>query len=136
VYPFAHLKSELLQFSFWQRYAMSKLANIQFSKMLAEHNPNIKCVSLHPGIVATNMAGPFMNAHPWLAWPLRWIIPMIGVPVQLGVHNQLWAATSADVRTGAYYSSLGIVLSDSKTDNPRAAHELWTWTKAQFDNLP
>lgn len=120
-YLFAELKSELLNLGLWKRCALSESANIHFTKVLAERNPSIQCIALHAGAVETNIEAPFMQTHPWLAWPLRLIIALITVSVQKGVHSQLWAATSTDVQTGAYYSCLGTVRTDSTIDDMLAA---------------
>ena len=135
VYPYSKFRGELLDISWWTRYALSKLANIHYNQVLSKRNPELICVALHPGAVSTNIAASFMQSHPWLVWPVRIIISLITVSVQEGALNQLWAATAKDVKSGAYYKPIGKEGNDDKINNPHAAEELWKWTEEQLQGF-
>jgi len=61
----------------WTAYAMSKLANVFFTKHVAEHvlkkDPalrNVKIVSLHPGVVRTELGRYMMVGWKKAALPI------------------------------------------------------------------
>ena len=41
----------------WQRYGQSKLSNILYAKAMVKHYPQITSVSVHPGLVSTQLGG-------------------------------------------------------------------------------
>ncbi|KAF2809975.1 NAD(P)-binding protein [Mytilinidion resinicola] len=125
----------------WARYGQSKLANILFSRELAQHYPTIKSVAVHPGVILTNLYDDFQtNAFARFAfWILKTIgpfIPGLLLPnVQAGAKNSLWAATApkADVKSGAYYQPIGILKPGSKfAQNDGLAKKLWEYTETEL----
>ncbi|KEF58825.1 uncharacterized protein A1O9_03668 [Exophiala aquamarina CBS 119918] len=133
VYPLADLKGELGIYSTLTRYGLSKLANIHFTQELARHNPAIKCVAIHPGLVNTNLTSGWLAFHPWFVHPINLVGWLIGQSVEKGVLNQLWAAFSPEAKSGAYYFPVGELRHDGKVDNHKAAQELWKWTEEQLE---
>ncbi|KAJ6035457.1 Short-chain dehydrogenase/reductase SDR [Penicillium canescens] len=127
-------KTPLTEISTVARYGHSKLANIYFARSCAKKFPSIKSVSLHPGLVRTNIGGG-MTANPVLSFIFRLFSSVASVDVPTGTLNQLWASTadSAEVKNGAYYipffkeaKRAGI---ESDMDK---AEELWQWTEREF----
>lgn len=94
--------------------------------------PQIKWVSLHPGVVQTGLAASANGA----SWPMRTALKL-GRPfmmtVEKGVHNQLWASVSPDVRSGEYYEPVGVAGKGS--DNSRnllLVERLWQYTENEL----
>lgn len=132
-YPFAALKGDLGDYNTITRYGISKLANVHFTQELAKHNPEIKCVSIHPGAVNTNLSSGATNSRPWLVMPAKVITWLVGGSVEKGVLNQLWAAFAPEAKSGAYYFPVGELRHDVRVDNHAAAEELWKWTEEQLE---
>ncbi len=77
-------------------YGVSKLMNVLHAKALARAHPSLIAVSLHPGVVASDV---------WreLPTPLRQFAKLFMLNTQEGAYTQLHCATAADVVSGAYY---------------------------------
>jgi retinol dehydrogenase-12 len=115
----------------WTRYAQSKLANILHVKALAKRYPAILSVSVHPGTVNTDIFNK-MNSM-----VLKVMLTLVGwavlSSVEDGAKNQLWAATSKDVRSGVYYTPVGVKNSGNRfSEDDELADELWEWTEAEL----
>ena len=54
---FNELKTTMEPRITWTRYGQSKLANILFTKELAKRYPSITSVSVHPGVIKTDVSG-------------------------------------------------------------------------------
>ena len=114
-------------------YGQTKLANILQTKQLAQRYPSIKAVAVHPGMVNTGLTTT-MKENFMLA---RFVMPIValwqGVPVEKGVLNQLWAATSRDAQSGEYYEPIGVGgMGSALSNDSKLGRKLWTWT---FDEL-
>ena len=134
-YPFSKLKGDGHDIGWWSRYAISKLANIHFTQGLAQRHKDILFTAVHPGTVDTNIQGAFFEAHPWLAWPLGFLIRFIVNPVEKGARNQLWAATAKNVESGSYYDPVGKKCTDRKIDDEGNMKALWDWTDEQLKDV-
>lgn len=100
-------------------------------------------VSVHPGVVKTDLVNTLSFADTAFLRLANWIM---GVPIiepEEGVLNQLWTAAGAsrnDLVNGAYYKPVG-VLSNSDVDKDKAAkneevaNKLWTWTSDVLDSI-
>ncbi|KAK2773271.1 hypothetical protein FQN53_004182 [Emmonsiellopsis sp. PD_33] len=117
-----------------ERYAHSKLAAILFARKLAQNFPTVISVSIHPGIVKTGIHRkcPAVNklAIYCFTAPFFWLF---GISAEKGARNGLWAATSEDVRNGAYYDPVGKLRDGYKyfTDQ-KLTDELWEWTNKEL----
>ncbi|KAI8802832.1 hypothetical protein BJ742DRAFT_831580 [Cladochytrium replicatum] len=89
-----------------QRYGQSKLANILFSKSIAEkyEGKQIWVNSVHPGVVDTELLrGPYALAEQagWKAKPLVFLgklfMPLMQINPQQGALTTLYAATSTEI---------------------------------------
>ncbi|PMD47424.1 NAD(P)-binding protein [Hyaloscypha variabilis F] len=116
------------------RYCQSKLANILYSNELASRYPSITAVSLHPGVVETNLSKPLQDSHR-LARLLVAISKLIMVvSVQKGALNQLWAATSKEVQTGEFYVPVGKKDESNVLKDTDLAKKLWDWTETELQS--
>ncbi|KAK5047353.1 hypothetical protein LTR84_006876 [Exophiala bonariae] len=132
-YPFAALKGDLGDYSTFTRYGISKLANIHFTQELAKRNPEVKCVSIHPGAVNTNLSSGVTSTRPWLAVPAKVVSWLFAGTVEKGALNQLWAAFAPQAKSGEYYFPVGVETHDARVDNHKAAEDLWKWTEEQLE---
>jgi NAD(P)-dependent dehydrogenase (short-subunit alcohol dehydrogenase family) len=131
----------LEQQSTWRRYGSSKLANILYTRSLAQHYPQITCVSIHPGIILTDLyqslrANPFLNTGLWLYGCLAMILPGHYPTSKGGALNQTWAATceKAELESGAFYGPVGIRNAGSKWVTDEGLKEkLWEYTEAELE---
>jgi len=110
-------------------YAQTKLANILYSKQLAQRYSSIKAVAVHPGMVNTGLSTTMKESF-LLA---RLVMPIValwqGVAVEKGVLNQLWAATSRDAQSGEYYEPVGVGgLGSALSNDAKLGNKLWVWT--------
>ena len=127
----ANAKSDMSSISTWVRYGQSKLANILFTRELAQRYPTIKSMACHPGAIDTGLSQPFRNQHPWLA-------TLVG-PVRLflntakdGALTQLFLATSPNAKSGQYYIPTAKENAGSKySQDMQLARELWDWTEKE-----
>ncbi|KAF2844068.1 NAD(P)-binding protein [Plenodomus tracheiphilus IPT5] len=116
-------------------YGQSKLANIYFIKALATRYSSIKCVSLHPGAVKTNIMESTVKKYSYIAWLLRIIINLVTVDVHTGALGQLWASAgrASEIKSGAYYIPLKKEITTSElVNNTELAEKLWNWTEKEF----
>jgi NAD(P)-dependent dehydrogenase (short-subunit alcohol dehydrogenase family) len=122
----------------WVRYGQSKLANIVYAAELARRYPSITCLSVHPGIVSTELVGNLNMVDKALVY-----VPTLGqmLTPEEGVHSQLYVAAGAektDLVNGGFYMPVG-VLSNSKLDkaakSEKLATELWDWTETALNRV-
>lgn len=124
----------------WKRYGQSKLCNLLFARELSERYPSITSVSLHPGVIFTDLfqslrANVFLKAGLWFYGLFFFLIPGHYKSTEGGALNQTWAATARkeDLVNGAYYKPVG-----AKSDGSKAARDtglqkkLWEYTEAEL----
>jgi NAD(P)-dependent dehydrogenase (short-subunit alcohol dehydrogenase family) len=135
VIPFDQLKTtqEGRLFAGWWRYGQSKLANILFSKELAVRHPEIMSVSIHPGLIQTNLADGLPGIY-------KVVINTLSKPmcttVENGAKNHIWASTTPleRLKNGEFYEPVGeIGRQFSQTKTPQMATELWDWTQLELE---
>ncbi|RHZ70326.1 hypothetical protein CDV55_107741 [Aspergillus turcosus] len=119
------------------RYGASKAANILFAAELARRYPSITAVSVHPGIIFTDLYSPSpASEHPTIAALVSKCVRIFGTPVCAGAYNQLWAAAGAqkqDLVNGAYYVPVGNLKAHNKyTKSEEQGRRLWDWTEAEL----
>lgn len=123
-----------------RRYGVSKLANILFTRELAARYPQITTVSLHPGVILTDLYATLQKN--WLLAPLIFIYGrMMGfLPGHFpdaagGALNQTWAATTPkeNLKNGEYYRPVGVhSFCSSYAKDLGLAKKLWDWTEGEF----
>lgn len=117
------------------RYGASKAANILFAAELARRFPSLTAVSVHPGIIATDLYAAVKEGNPLAGLGLK-LMSSVGTKVEQGAWNQLWAAVGAkkeELVNGAYYVPVG----NGKPQNRYVVSEemgrkLWEWTEAEL----
>lgn len=109
-----------------RRYGQSKLANVLRADEIARRYPSIAAVSVHPGVVATDLHKDF----PWYAKLATRITQTLLTPEQ-GAYTQVWAATAprAGVQSGVYYCPVGERGNRSAAATKGNADKLWKWTE-------
>lgn len=118
----------------WTRYGQSKLANLLYPQELAKRYPQILSVSVHPGIIITDL---FANVSFGARLPA--LISSIGkrTPLEQGPNNQLWAATSPrkGIKNGEYYEPVGVVgrRTTANARDAKLAEKLWNWTQKALE---
>ncbi|CAG8883959.1 unnamed protein product [Penicillium nalgiovense] len=115
----------------WMRYGQSKLANLLYARELAKRFPGITSVSVHPGVVQTDLVNNLGIKEKMLVYATTWW--MILLPHE-GAFSQTWAATvdKTKIRNGGYYEPVG-KLEDGKLNSTARddalAERLWDWTE-------
>ncbi|KAH7148185.1 hypothetical protein EDB81DRAFT_932494 [Dactylonectria macrodidyma] len=131
-YKFDELRTIMSHRGTTERYTMSKLADLQYSKALAEREKHVKIVPVHPGMVATNLhhasSGFFLKPFLYAA------VGLFATPVEKGALSQIWAAVSPDAQSGQYYGPVGKAESGSKLSQKRdLQEELFQWIQGELE---
>ncbi|KAL4984089.1 hypothetical protein BDW68DRAFT_190756 [Aspergillus falconensis] len=128
-------QSELKKCNTNARYGASKAANILFAAELARRHPSLTTVSVHPGIIVTDLYAAASASSPIAAWAIR-LLGMVGTKLEQGAWNQLWAAVGAkkgELVNGAYYTPVGIVKPRNRyVTDKEMGRRLWEWTEAEL----
>lgn len=122
----------------WARYAQSKLANILFADELARRHPGqLTAVSLHPGMVNTNIMSPFVSRHLAARAALRALDWAFFTTADRAARHQVWAATAREgVESGAYYHPIGAPgLRSWRARDKELARRLWEWTEKELEGV-
>ncbi|KAF7356816.1 Short-chain dehydrogenase reductase family [Mycena venus] len=115
------------------RYGQSKLANILYASELARRYPQITSVSIHPGVVRTDLLHTqsiVVRCLAFLTHPFSMMTPAEGA------YNQLWGATADKTKivNGEYYEPVGVPGSHMrKSRDLKLAKQLWEWTEKELD---
>lgn len=127
----------LLATSTWKRYGASKAANILFASELARRHPAILSVSVHPGVVASDLYETTKASNAFARHALRLTAPLAMRSVASGALTQLWAAAGArreELVNGAFYTPVGNVQSGNRfVVDVELARRLWEWTDAEVE---
>jgi retinol dehydrogenase 12 len=103
-------------------YAVSKLANVLFTKELARriNGAPITTYALHPGVVAT-------DAWRRIPPPFRWLVKRFMISPDDGAKTTLYCAADAAVagETGKYYDECKERRPSKLADDADLARELW-----------
>lgn len=124
----------------WKRYGQSKLANLLFARELAERHPQLTSVSIHPGVIFTDLfqslrANIFLKAGLWMYGLFFFLLPGHFKSTEGGALNQTWAATvrKEELVNGAYYKPVGVQSQGSGNAKDRGLQKkLWEWTEAEL----
>ncbi|KAF5613097.1 retinol dehydrogenase [Fusarium sp. NRRL 25303] len=131
-YDFNKLKTDMASTSTLIRYGILKVANIHHTHALSHHHPEIRSISLHPGVVNTNLKNGIGASWP-LMKPLLPLIGLLSTNVSNGIKNQLWAALSPNAKSGEFYFPVGVTGKGSKQSRDKALEDaLWNWTENEL----
>lgn len=129
----------LLGLTTWQRYAVSKAANILFAAELARRYPSITSVSVHPGLVASDLYNGTQATNGIAGAMLPSLKLLLFRSVRSGTLNQLWAAAGArrdELVNGAYYTPVGYRTKGNRfVVDGVLAKRLWEWTEKEVERL-
>lgn len=117
------------------RYGRAKLANVLYAKEMAKRYPQIKTVSLHPGVIRTNLFDPLMGSNKLLGILSSTVGGLFYGSVEDGAKTTLWTATAPrdSVESGAYYVPFGKKDPASAfARDEKLAKDLWDWTEAEL----
>ncbi|KAK6811994.1 hypothetical protein RU639_012308 [Aspergillus parasiticus] len=128
------LKTPMPDIPTWTLYGQSKLANIHYCRALAQRHPEIKFVSIHPGLVKTNPGPEFMSGFNFLvSAALKFVMRFTTVDVREGAFNSLWAATNPAAESGACYYPIGVTGKDSElAKDEKLCEQLWEYTEKEL----
>jgi NAD(P)-dependent dehydrogenase (short-subunit alcohol dehydrogenase family) len=128
----------LLGLTTWQRYAISKAANILFAAELARRYPSISSVSVHPGVVASDLYNG-TQATNGITGSMLPSLKLLFRSVRSGTLNQLWAAAGApktELVNGAYYTPVGHRnMGNRFVVDGVLAKRVWEWTEKEVERL-
>lgn len=124
----------------WYRYGQSKLANILFTRELASRYPQITSVSVHPGVILTDLYASlqkniFLKVAVWIYGRMMPFLPGHFKDTTGGALTQTWAATTAkgDLKNGQFYRPVGVPSGGSTyAKDAGLAKKLWEWTEEEF----
>jgi NAD(P)-dependent dehydrogenase (short-subunit alcohol dehydrogenase family) len=127
----------LLTYNPLLRYAASKAANVLFAAEFARRFPEITCVSVHPGIVFTDLYKIGLSGGDVMLWMMKLCMGWIGMAqsVKEGALTTLWCAIGAskgELRNGGYYTVERLREWNECTNDKQAGKVLWEWTEKQL----
>ncbi len=131
-------------------YCASKLANVlharELSRRMAQEGVHVAAVSLHPGVIATELARNMLDAHWTLKATEPYLKPIVSqflrTPFQ-GAQTTLFAATApmqpwgtppskaadTDVIAGQYYDNCALKTNPhSQAYDDAVASQLWSYS--------
>ena len=130
-------RQELDKCGAWVRYAYSKLANVLCTHELARRYPEITAVSIHPGIVQTDLFNSSQKSNIFVRAGLAIAGSMRSTPAQ-GALNQTWAATTdkGNLVSGAYYKPVAIKSKPSPCgSDAQLAEKFWDYSVAELQKV-
>ncbi|KAH7120159.1 hypothetical protein B0J13DRAFT_486311 [Dactylonectria estremocensis] len=119
-------------FGSWLRYGQSKLANVAYAKEVARRYPKIMSVSVHPGVVKTELVTNLTFVRRAFVYISNFLMGTPLMEPKQGSYSQLWV-TGADreqLVSGAYYKPIGVEAAvDATVNSEEVAMKLWNWTQ-------
>lgn len=133
-FDFQSLKTPAEPLGAWGRYARSKLANILWARQLAERYPQFTVASVHPGVVQSSLFDRSSAMPGFLRGLGKVFERVIWTRVEEGVKGQVWAAVSGDVKSGEYYTPVGVTgQASAQGKDEGLAREVWEWTEKELE---
>ncbi|KZZ90634.1 retinol dehydrogenase [Ascosphaera apis ARSEF 7405] len=124
---------ELLKQNSWARYGASKAANVVLACELAQQHPELTCVSLHPGIIPSNLYNRTLATNPLVSgfWPLakKYCLPT----EREGAFNQLLLAggKKENLKNGGFYNPVGVLSRNWFAENDEVRKVMWKWAEQE-----
>lgn len=135
---FHGIKSPMESLSSTALYGQSKLAQILWTKKMADVYPQITSVSVHPGTVYTPINRGLAQKSPIMAWVINLLFRLFGVTADEGCKTNLWSATAnknstGGVTSGSFYMPIGETMKESKdAASTDLRDRLWDWTEKEL----
>ncbi len=107
-----------------QEYAVSKLANVLFTKELARRYPQLGAHALHPGVIASDI---------WsrrIPRPFAWLMTRFMKSTADGARTSIYCATAPGLVSGRYYTDEKEKRASRLADDAALAAELWQRSEA------
>lgn len=106
-----------------------------YAREIARRYPSITAVSVHPGVVKTDLVNTLSTARRAFVY-FSQLVQGIGLLEESqGRLCQLWAAAGAtkqDLVNGAYYRPVGVMSNgdlNKTAQDPKLAEKLWDWSQ-------
>jgi hypothetical protein len=105
-----------------------------YAAELARRHPSITSVSVHPGVVGTNLVGDLSAGQKAFVYMSNLLVGRTLLAPERGSHSQLWCAAGGEktkMVNGGYYMPIGVLSNDkldSTAKDPKLAQGLWEWT--------
>ncbi|KAF3024953.1 hypothetical protein E8E14_013564 [Neopestalotiopsis sp. 37M] len=121
--------------SSYYHYGESKLANLVYAREIARRFPTITTVSVHPGVVKTDLVNNLSAARKTVVYVSQYVQGVSLMEEWQGCLNQLWAAAGAkkeELLNGAFYRPVGALsndMLDKMAKDSELANKLWSWTE-------
>lgn len=119
----------------YTRYGVSKAANIVFAAEFARRyeSSRILSVSLHPGIILTNLYSYTKDTNLLVRCGLPPVAHFLFDDVRHGSLNALWCASARrdSLSNGKYHTPVGRARPSYWAEDRELARKLWSWTEEQ-----
>ncbi|KAL2821136.1 hypothetical protein BJX63DRAFT_427814 [Aspergillus granulosus] len=114
------------------RYGASKAANVLFAAELARRYPEILSVSVHPGIVGSDLYQHVKN-YGFIGGLGIAVTSMLWRSVRTGALTQIWAASAPREKmvNGGYYVPIAAKGVSQFEGDVEMARGLWEWTEGE-----
>ncbi|EEQ91697.2 short-chain dehydrogenase/reductase [Blastomyces dermatitidis ER-3] len=124
--------AKLLTENTWTRYGCSKAANVALAAQLARLYPQITSVSLHPGLILTNLYSPTKFSNPLVRYATAAAGPLL-TGEEEGALNHLWAAgvEKKMLTNGAYFNPVGVWARNWFAEDETVGNGLWRWAEGE-----
>jgi NAD(P)-dependent dehydrogenase (short-subunit alcohol dehydrogenase family) len=119
-------------FGVWKAYSQSKLANILFTKALAERlrGTPVTANSLHPGAVGSNFG---VDRRTGFGKPVMAFLGLFFLTPEQGAETSVYLAASDEVTavSGEYFYRKKRAPVSKKAQDRESAERLWSWSEKQ-----
>jgi len=113
-------------------YAQSKLANVLFTKVLAQRlaHTHVTVNALHPGMVKTDIGTKGTKWYSSAVWKL--LTGIAGISLESGAKTSVFLASASEVKgkSGGYYDKCKLRQPSALALNNDLAEQLWQYTEA------
>lgn len=119
-------------YSVWKGYAQSKLANILFTKELAERlkGTTVTANSLHPGAVGTNLG---VDRATGFGGKIHALLRPFFLTPEEGARTTIYLASSPEIGSisGKYFYRNRIAPVSARAQDMELARRLWAWSEQE-----
>lgn len=118
------------RFNMWKGYAQSKLANILFTRELAQRlqGTSVTANCLHPGAVGTNIG---VDRETGFGKRILTMLRPFFLTPQQGAETAIYLATSPEVAqiSGEYFYKKKLAPITTRAQDRKLGDQLWTWSE-------